>query len=467
VRGALVLLLLTGCRQVFGLDSPEHVDAAPDGFSPRVTGTLELHVLQNNAAGLPEVVNTRHDPNSVTLTVTQNGVTSPVDLLPDGSFSFDRTAARYTLLLDSFSQAGYQLTADHVILVDRVSGRIDALTPSANTLLSMSIPGRPSGATEYIASSGVFSNTAITGATTTMSWSSAGFFGAPGLLDAAHFDHLYYLGYMLSGNTLSLSHFAQANVTLADGATTLVTLNVAAAAATFCAKVKEQFAAEYARVQPLVRPGYTSSTQVSLVRALASAEMSTGWTLVSQSFSSPADIEQAIAFANPIPGTTPQLLWTTVFYRSIAGANVADSASVYLPLDTSTCSAITTAPVGAVAMPHSVTLNGIDLQDGIVVGVDKTADFAWSTSNERADLYSVTIFSIKNGALAVVASYFTTDARLSVDPTLFEPNVTYSLNVSVRTGFPNASMGDFSTNESTRGLGFMYSPTFTIVRAAP
>jgi len=457
---ALGLLLLAGCGQLFGLDSPELVDASPDGLSPRVTGSLELHVLQNNAAGQPTVINTFYDPKDVAMTVTQDGVTVPVTVSQDGSFSFDRTAARYTLSLDGFTH--YQLTADHLILVDRVSGRLDAVTPSANTTLSMIFTGRPVTGTEFVASSGVFSATGLPATSSTLNWSTATFFGAPGLLDAGHKDQLFYAAYTLSGNELKLSHFAQQEITMANGASTVVNFSVKPEAADSCATVNLPFATEYARLEPLVRAGYTSSAQTLYVRAQAAPEMFTGYVMFLETYGMPQDVTKTINFANPLAGTSLYLATLTLFYHSVGGASLADSSQLFLSMEA--CPATTFVPAGT-AMPGEVTINGIPISEGIVVGVDKTVDFAWSTSSGRADLYSVTLGTVSANGFVPVASYFTTDEHLMLDASMFEPNKTYALNVSVRTGFPNAKMGDFKAYEATRGSSSIYSPSFTIARA--
>jgi hypothetical protein len=91
----------------------------------------------------------------------------------------------------------------------------------------------PAGISEHLASSGVYTFSPFKSG---FDWSSAVFYGPPGLLESTHRDRLYYLAINSTApNTFAVTYAASAEITIAAGQATQVSLQAAPLAQSECA----------------------------------------------------------------------------------------------------------------------------------------------------------------------------------------------------------------------------------------
>lgn len=462
MRGALVLLLLAGCRQVFGLDSPQLADAPADSLS-RVTGSLALQYLVSDSLGAPQVMEQQFDPNVVMIHVTQDGTTTPVDLGADGSFAFDRTSSQYSIEVRTpVRVTTYQLAADHLDLVERLLSRLDTIAPSNGTQVKIQFSNRPSSVAEYVGSTGVYSAAPMT--SIVVDWTNQGWLGLPGLLDASKHDRIYYVGYKAQdATTFLISHAASAEITTAPGATTNVSLDVSAVPPTKCIKYTAQAGTETARLLGVLRPGYGTPILDVLVRATPAFEMLGGLSVVSDATgATPMDVTKTVNYGNPFPMGTDAIM-NVLVPRTLGNSTVNDGSFLWVVAGAD-CSTTTMLSAASVALPTSFRLEGLELTDDTTYALPAAAsvELGWSATPEAEDAFQVQVLDVGAAKAVAVATYVTTQMKIEIDRQLLRPGHAYAFSIAAIRGYPNAAIGDFRATAQLFAAGNTHSPVVTI-----
>src|SRR5688572_30346219 len=136
------LLALAGCRQVFGLDSPDLEDRI-DAPGPRVVGRYFARHLHNDADG-DAVIDEYVFPTLQAEASLSDGRTTPITVQSDGSFSFPINTAgeRYAVRFRAGTSAPieYQEDAAELYLARFKFVHPDAVVAAVGTRLSYRVP---------------------------------------------------------------------------------------------------------------------------------------------------------------------------------------------------------------------------------------------------------------------------------------------------------------------------------------
>jgi hypothetical protein len=461
MRWAVGLLLLANCRAVFGLDSPELIDAPSDSVPPQqVTGKLLYRYLENDALGRPALMESAFEPADVTIKVTQNGTTTSVDVATDGSFSFARSDGTYWLDVRTPSRSViYELSSDHPELIDQFYGRPDPVPVAPQTSLNVNVANRPGGGfAEYLASSGVYSLSPFKQG---FNWSSAVFYGPPGLLEASHHDRLYYLAAnSINPNTLTVTYAASAEITVAAGQTTQVSLTAVPVQQNLCARFNAAVGTEISRVEAAV-PSVVGA-KVGQVSIRSTAAFVTGMGISLYGEASTSNLNKSVAYGDPFNWDRFAMMYAGV-QHTIGTTAVIDAAQVYVPV-TNDCFTETNLSAGLVALPMSFQLAGTQITDGtkITLTSSTAVTLSWTTTGERADYFIVNLFPVSLGLDALAGSYVTPLPTLTLDPAVLARGQAYTVQITAVRGVPNAGAGDFRTVEQTTAYGTVFSPVFSV-----
>ena len=139
--------------------------------------------------------------------------------------------------------------------------------------------------------------------------------------------------------------------------------------------------------------------------------------------------------------STPSWWWTIL--DNNAGFEVAAR------VPASDCATTTTIPLGAVAIPHHVSIGTTVLPNAndSTPTLDRTGPvaIAWDLTPGTADVQILRLQESINLVWVDQVVITTTRAATAIDPARLLPGRSYRFEVDVLTGYPDAASGDFDT----------------------
>jgi hypothetical protein len=462
-----LLVALTGCNWVFGLD--ETVPADDEGL---VNGTYHVHWGENIASGEPVVRDGVYAADElVGEVVLDDGTRRDVTIRGDGTFSFPTARAGQAYSLTFRSPAGrttYQLAATNLALVDRVAGRRDRELVRPGTVLEVDVANRPPSTLTYreeIMTTGVWTRTQVSDQMPIRyDFATAVPATAPvGLIDGARSDDAYYIYFDRAGTYSRVVASARARGTLVNGQGGTLTATAAPLAADLCTQLALPSKQERDRLFGLLGNA-TSSLAVWAIAAAPAPELASIAQLpVAYAAGSvdDADVSSMVMYGNPFIGGV-----RVVQFGVVANTPEGDFASVvaHVPVQAD-CTTPTAIDAGVVAVPSALALTGTQIRmKGQFVTIDRSAPVyvSWLSSSGHADDTIVTLYEVVDTVGVLGQAIVTTGGHVTIDSADLEMGHTYFIIIQHRDGIPGAGSGDYSTVADAPAVGVYQSPTFTI-----
>jgi hypothetical protein len=463
VRLALVLLVLTGCDQVWGL---ERGPADASGAARVVSGRIVRRFMSNDAS-LQPVVETVPYMNADAPTVTFHGEDIPVGWSAvEGIFTF--TVPGQTAYQLMFDGAEYQLTADTVALDTIIPGHANAQDPDPATVLKLlSTPPLVDQANVYVITTGVFSVTkpvTVTSGEYQMSWAAAGFRGQPGRLDAAANDRGWLVQFEnVAGGYERMTQVMPFTTTLAMPGEHTVSGTPSALAPASCATIDAPLVAEAARLVAM-HPGFVAGARSWSMFTAPRPEygLSALFTLV---LSGPT-LAAEVHYGNPFAGHSTLLAYATSAQSPSPTGGSATTYSFDLIADSATC-APHVLPIG-VTVPQRPVFARVPLVDDVTVGIaaGDPLELTWDDSAGALPStgYDVRLIDASRTKPVVLRSIYTAERRAVIDPALLENGVTYRFSIVGTTHQPDRVTGDFTKRIYPYAMAELVTGTFTVSR---
>jgi len=465
---AAALVALAACDQVFGLDRGT-IDAPIDGAPITVSGRLTRTYLHNDITGAPATTSVIPDQpiarvGGVDVPLVWNG--------GDGTFSFTGDEGGAWTIRSGATE--WFSRARDLELVDLVYGRPDLVRPTANTNLSYEVVSPAVSTLVNVHTTGVWSaSTAVPASATRflLDWTTAGYQGEQGLVDAARHDDLYFIWFALLGtgaNThLVASHAKRTRFTQVPGTTSSLAEALTPVNRNQCVHVEAAFEATRAKVSE-VYPGGTSSVAAWVLHAVPRPDLGFTAALPIATANMTGEVDTDVVFGDPFIGLEHVLSLTGATTRIVDGRSIVSAYSHYLrPQIQATCAGTDNAFVGEPPMPIRPRLSGVLLVDGVTVGLapDERPILSWELHGLAiADAYKVIVHEVTPaGALREVSRYLTTEPRIEIGLDDLHGGSTYEVHIRARTGVPRAAIGDFTqqTYPFTQGV---YRAVFSVSR---
>ena len=467
--GWLIAALLAGCNQLYGLD-----ETVPYEDRGTVTGVYKLRWAENEASGAPVVREGAYSVDELTADVElDDGTRRDVALASDGTFSFTTASAgqAYALTFQTtYSRITYQLSAQDLVLVDRVAARRDRELVPRNTELIYQLTNRPAmtlTSREEIMTTGVWTRRQIiANQPIRYDWATAERQSIPlGLLDASKFDDAYYVFFdrvptnyriMASAKARGSLVGGQANTLSAGAATTLTDSR--------CAHVEVQSQQEAARISALF-PDAASTLAFWILNATPSQEFAQVAALpvaFGLSNAAGADVATDVDYGSPIPGGVIALDFALGVSRpGMAGVSV--QTSVPLAGD---CPTTTRFIAGEVSLPTTVSVAGTAITDQdqfVTIDRSRPVPVMWESSAGRVDAAGVTLIEVVDDNTTIARStYLTTGTSVLIPVAELDRGRRYSLLVRLTAGVPGAAIGHFDRLDETVSTGTFLSTSFTV-----
>jgi hypothetical protein len=492
LRALLALLALAGCDKVLSLND---IQVSPGALV--VNGSYGVRRVLNSATRLPFTSDDLPAGRAPQGTFVQLADGNKAQLVwgAGDHFYFNRAAGTqaYRIVFqgtDPTPTIEYQLAVDDVSLLNRLWGRSKRMTASAGTALhySLTIPSGLANPFEYVASSGIWTETPI-GPTQTLDWPTAGIAAAAGpiaLLDATPLvnnDRAYYLIYAQQGTGPTmytrLVYYRFDDVTMTDAEVT----GLPATPAPFpinadtCVDVDARRADEITRITGAGYVGAAPATASWVLNALPVMAMGTDVTMLVAYSSGTDNYANQVSFGTPFGGydLALQLVATAPHPLMAPGATAPvvvsyGSVNYNQPLTTTTC----TQPARFNLLPELPTaplLDGASLDDEqLQLDRSRLAKLTWTTVPGgtttqlfRADLYEVSAGTNNVTTLALRATWYTTNhtvdgnPQILVDPSLLKFGKSYAIQISDEIGYPDAASGDLTTITYPLAIGFAWT----------
>jgi hypothetical protein len=487
------LFALAGCDKVLSLND---IQIMPGALT--VNGSYGVRRVLNSATRLPFTSDDLPAGRAPQGTFVQLADGNKAQLVwnADDHFYFNRTAGTqaYRIVFqgtDPVPTIEYQLAVDNITLLNRLWGRSKRMPVSAGTALhySLTIPSALTNPFEYVASSGIWTETGI-GPSQTLDWPTAGIAAAAGpiaLLDATPLvnnDRAYYLIYDQQGTGPAmytrLVYYRFDDVTMTDATVTSLpaTPPPFLVNADTCILVNAPRADEITRI---TKAGYVDTGPAAaswVLNALPVMAMGTDVTML-VAYASGTDNygPTPVTFGTPFGGYDLALQLVAVAPHSLMAPGASapitvsyGSVNYIQPLTTTSC----TQPADFKLLPELPTaplLDGAPLEDGqLQLDRSRLAKLTWTTvpggtTTElfRADLYEVAAGTNQATTLALRATWYTTNhtvdgnPQILVDPSLLKFGKSYAIQVSDEIGYPDAASGDLTTIAYPNAIGFAWT----------
>jgi hypothetical protein len=456
VRGLVVLLALTGCDALFGVD---HVTFD----ERRVTGTWTRQYVRNNENHIPVIdvrpyAATDATPEAHTIDGT------PVEIEWDfatGSFSFPmREGERYRVSLRyafDFTQE-LQSTADHLEIVDSFFGRPEPTLAGPTTSLTGTIT--PTAASTRIVTTGIWTETTV---------DVAGSYSIPwqrGLLDSREHDRVYAVRFAARGDAYVITAIGTGDIDMVDGVNTL-DIPVAPIEPPWCVNVTLQRKQELARITALVPDMIDKDQTAWAIYADPKSDLRPGF-LPTLATPTTAAEQVMVKYSTPYAGFETRI--DMGVQREIAIASpvamkrFAGSTNFVAIRDTVTCESYSI-PAGLVGFPYAPMIDGVLLvTDGQTIAIgNEPVELTWSL-DLPVDELRVALYDVTTGTRVGRAQFVTTQPHVTIAPSFFENGHIYSLQFSGHIGIPNASTGDHATVATTYASTYNSPPLFYVTR---
>lgn len=459
---APVILALTGCNQIYGLDPTQLERELP------VTGQLIQRWVENDIAGRPIVLEEPlHIKTDVYIGVRIGSTFEELDIAADGSFRFmrDREDTPYQLVITQDGELHeIHHDAPSITFVSRSAGRHDAEPQSADIKITFPrVAGTTSGA---VASTGIWAyNEQLFGTPFTLEWRRAAASGSRhGLIDTNRNDRFYYLDF---GSTSSRESLQYSRITGAQSISPLkmgradINIDVAPprVTATECSTLTGALGLEGQRLRSML-PAYTAAPfDAWTILAVPDLEVGVaGGITLAGGLSIKEVLTVTPAVVNPIEHSKLAAVALTSVERELKHPRAVfgkpERASILHlgPLD---CSAPTTTvvPPTSIGIPVEIRLEDIalDRDDVDIVVPDRDLELAWSvTSGAPIDWYTAVLYQVRAVGLAdleltvthAIRSFQTVEPRLSISPIGLVRGAHYILEIRGFVGLPDAKTGD-------------------------
>lgn len=454
---ALVALAACSGSHGHGPDAGGDGDGSAASFS--FTGHATVRQLANDPAHLPAVIEGPFQTLAITAHL-DDGTSMPITPAADGSFTLTTPApiARLEVANDVNATTDYELGAPMLDLAVRQGSRYDRVVPAPSTALAFTITSAASGNVRIV-STGVWTQSPkLPSASTTFNfdWSTA-----PGLLDAAANDRVYYTVETSVGSTqyLALTSMCSADVTMVQGMTTPVACTAAPVTQDQCTHIVAHVVDEATRVAAAAGPAFTTIAWDWTVAALPAETFGAISPIVvahSNATTEPsADVDRMVTYAQPFPGHSTTVAMTYARTRSYAMGQlmpmqlrVATTHWVKPAADCTTPAELT----GTVALATTPVLDGVTLDsDGLALAFDAAHPHvvSWGIASGAADHWLVRVEHVIDNAgttdTEVTHSYLTAGTSITLDPAIFTPGQHYLINIQGAQFFPGAAAGDLRT----------------------
>lgn len=457
----LAIVALAACSGSHG-HGPDAGGDGSDGSAASfsITGRATVRQIANDAAHLPVVTEGPFHTLAITAHLA-DGTSTPVTPAADGSFTLTTPApiARLEVESDVNATTDYELGAPMIDLAVRQGSRYDRVVPAPSTALAFTITSPASGNVRIV-STGVWTQSAkLPSASTTFNvdWSTA-----PGLLDAAANDRVYYTVETSVGSStqyLALTSMCSADVTMVQGMTTPVACTAAPVAQDQCTHVVAHVLDEATRVAAAAGPAFTTIAWDWTVAALPAEAFGAISPIVvahSNATTAPtADVDRMVTYAQPFAGHSTSVAMTYARTRSYAlgqllpmQLRVGTTHWVKPAADCTTPAELT----GTVALATTPVLDGVTLDsDSLALAFDPAHPHvvSWNIASGTADHWLVRVEHVIDNAgttdTEVTHSYLTTGTSITLDPAIFTPGQHYLINIGGAQFFPGAATGDLRT----------------------
>ena len=475
MRRMLLLLALTSCDRIFGLDPIN--EPAPDAITD--ANVVVVHYSQHwydfDSDHITMKAFTREFPpeqlSNVTVTLADG---TPRDVTYDDTkltFTTPHVGDAYTLrAMTPIGQRTFELTASAPELVERYSSPPDHAMAAANTTIRLTVPVRGIG-TEDIVTLGSWSrHTAPVAHPFTIDVSSI---PAADELPLGALDHaaVYYTSTVVASGLPTYEHvetFGKSfDVSTVDGTSTSKTILTATGALTECTKVIADGATEAARNQAAVPFSVADSGTWAIVESPSFDTALLAPTLaIADGTNDKTNPTMTSARYDDVYGLANASVLMTTGAANLDGEVSTSTLAVPAPND---CTTDTTIPVGAVQLPTNASFARIAIsknQQVLSLPTDPTLTLQWQAASGTADGYIIFIDLLVAGNFVNVGQITTTDPRMTatIPITDFPSGNNYRITIVAGLGFPRAaSDGDFATVSTTAiGLGKYTTPPFVI-----
>ncbi len=476
MRSAVVLALLavTGCDELFGINSFTPADAAPsDTFE--VTGTYKLRFTVNAADFSPTLVEEAYAASQLTMTVRlADGATPPVTVNDDGTFSFPRATATqpYSLTVASPVQTiEYQLDTSQLALVESSFGRPNPDPVTLPTKIHFDLEPGPVPGSVVIGSTGMWTFTGPPGLSDTgvfdFDWSTAAPVNSQlGLLRGDLNDRLYFIDMATypSPGFAAMYAYSAFPLTLTNGTTSVIMATTPPPVTPdLCTHVDALRPAAVERLQTALPDFAVASYDDWYLFVTPALTLEPGggtWVAgYTEPTFTPTEADLSVQYTNPYPGTITLGSMAAAVYRNLQLGNatplqIASGGRMWQPLTPGT-----TCVTSGVVLQSTIAIAGTPMFEGIPLDTDdkpisldraNPVPVTWSEAASGpvghvvVQLYEVTNDS---GATAIhlVHRTVTLATSATLDPSLFEIGQTYLIGILNVSEFSNAANGDFST----------------------
>jgi hypothetical protein len=464
MRRAILLLALSGCDALFGID---HValapDAAPDAPAPRVTvtGHADRAYLHDSATHEPILEPVPYTTSPITVRLA-DGTMAPVDWTEaSASFTFEvGEGETYAAIL--LNAVEYHSTARSVSLRQVVLGRTDQVAPQAGAALDLMYA--PQSATDPIAISttGIWSHTGVLGGgtSTRIVWSNASWNQSPAVPSAAAHDSVYLLEYAGDPQTTPVqTHIAKyARLDVEQPPNSSVALSAAMQTPpSDCVQPAWTIGSELAELAGRYgAAGFGSPAGGVQVLSVPRADEGLYVSYPLSFLQSTTNGSATMPYGNPFIGHDAMVLSNAFLSRSTNGTMLSANVVHWDKLATDggcPAHANTDDTPPFVMLPPR--LAGVAIEDGVRIGIPKDAryvELSWDLDPSTPTFTQIGLSTETN----VIRSFGTVDRRIRIDPAILDNNVRYYLSFVVTTAYRNAASGDFVT------IGYPYTSTIVM-----